>query len=219
MPAIPSQVPPAHAEVVAELVIDAVEEIRGLTFAGSRIWIAASPRRDLVCIDPESGKVVGALGRGDCDSGTASDGQSIWQICGDRILRIDAASHRVLNVLPVPDVEPIGMTFARKHLWVSCGSRITEVDPITGHALRTIESDRRITGVTWVDRELWHAVEPQRADEPAELRNVDPADGRVKRRLTFPRGVRIRGIEWDRADRIWVGVLGAKPKLQAVRRP
>ena len=36
--------------------------------------------------------------------------------------------------------------------------KIHQIDPETGAILRTIESNRFVTGVTWVDGELWHAT-------------------------------------------------------------
>jgi hypothetical protein len=43
--------------------------------------------------------------------------------------------------------------------------RIHQVDPDTGAILRTIESNRFVTGVTWVDGALWHgACEGEESD-------------------------------------------------------
>jgi hypothetical protein len=39
--------------------------------------------------------------------------------------------------------------------------RIYQIDPATGQILRTIESNRFVTGVTWVDGELWHGQRPR----------------------------------------------------------
>ena len=33
-----------------------------------------------------------------------------------------------------------------------------QIDPDTGAILRTIQSNRFVTGVTWVDGELWHGT-------------------------------------------------------------
>ena len=52
--------------------------------------------------------------------------------------------------------------------------KIHQIDPGTGAILCTIESNRFVTGVTWVDGELWHgtAVSGQ-----ASL--IDPSNGSV----------------------------------------
>ena len=53
-----------------------------------------------------------------------------------------------------------GLAWAEGALWVGDyrGCRIHQVDPETGAILKTIASDRFVTGVTWVDGELWHGT-------------------------------------------------------------
>jgi len=74
--------------------------------------------------------------------------------------------------------------------------KIHQVDPETGKILRTIESNRFVTGVTWIDGELWHGT--WEGDE-SELRRVDPRTGEVLERLEMPRGVGVSGLESDAA--------------------
>ena len=100
--------------------------------------------------------------------------------------------------------------------WGSIGSRkIHQVDPETGAILRTIESNRFVTGVTWVDGELWHAT--WEGDE-SELRRVDPRTGEVLERLEMPPGVGVSGLESDGGDQFFCGG-GSSGKVRAVRRP
>jgi len=48
---------------------------------------------------------------------------------------------------------------------------IHQVDPRTGAILRTIESKRFVTGVTWIDGELWYATwEGDERDQPSVLK-------------------------------------------------
>jgi hypothetical protein len=68
--------------------------------------------------------------------------------------------------------------------------KIHQVDPQTGAILRTIESNRFVTGVTWVDGELWHGT--WEGDE-SDLRRVDPRTGEVLERLEMPSGVGVSG--------------------------
>jgi transposase len=56
--------------------------------------------------------------------------------------------------------------------------KIHQIDPETGAILRTIESNRFVTGVTWVDGELWHGT--WEGDE-SELRRIDPGQRRRAR--------------------------------------
>ena len=110
-----------------------------------------------------------------------------------------------------------GLTWAEGTLWVGQyrDRRIHQIDPETGAILRTIESNRFVTGVTWVDGELWHAT--WEGDE-SDLRRVDPASGEVLERLDMPSGVGVSGLECDGGDRFYCGG-GRSGRIRAVRRP
>jgi len=95
------------------------------------------------------------------------------------------------------------------------GRKIHQVDPQTGAVLRTIESNRFVTGVSWVDGELWHAT--WEGDE-SELRRLDPRTGEVMEALEMPAGTAISGLESDGGDRFFCGG-GTSGKVRAVRRP
>ena len=92
---------------------------------------------------------------------------------------------------------------------------IHQIDPQTGTILRTIELNRFVTGVTWVDGELWHGT--WEGDE-SDLRRVDPRTGEVLERLDMPPGVGVSGLESDGGDRFFCGG-GRSGKVRAVRRP
>jgi len=79
----------------------------------------------------------------------------------------------------------------------------------------TIESNRFVTGVTWVDGELWHGT--WEGDE-SDLRQVDPGTGAVLERLEMPPGVGVSGLESDGGDRFFCGG-GRSRTVRAVRRP
>jgi glutamine cyclotransferase len=81
--------------------------------------------------------------------------------------------------------------------------------------LRTIESDRFVTGVTWVDGELWHGTWQ---DEASDVRRIDRETGEVLERLEMPAGTGVSGLESDRGDRFFCGG-GSSGKVRAVRRP
>ena len=87
-------------------------------------------------------------------------------------------------------------------------------DPETGAVLRTIEANRFVIGVSWVDGELWHVTWD--GDE-SEIRRVDPKSGAVLERLKMPRGTGVSGLEYDGADTFYCGG-GASGKVRAVRR-
>jgi glutamine cyclotransferase len=81
--------------------------------------------------------------------------------------------------------------------------------------LRTIESDSFVTGVTWVDGELWHGTWQ---DEKSDVRRIDPETGEVLERLEMPAGTGVSGLESDGGDRFFCGG-GNSGKLRAIRRP
>ena len=100
--------------------------------------------------------------------------------------------------------------------WGSIGAgRSIKSIPQTGAILRTIESNRFVTGVTWVDGELWHGT--WEGDE-SDLRRVDPQTGEVLERLEMPPGVGVSGLESDGGDQFFCGG-GSSGKVRAVRRP
>ncbi|RYY63847.1 MAG: hypothetical protein EOO24_57050, partial [Comamonadaceae bacterium] len=89
-----------------------------------------------------------------------------------------------------------------------------QIDPATGAVIRSIESNRFVTGVTWVDGELWHGTWE---DGQSDLRHIDPQSGAVLERLEMPEGTGISGLESDGADLFYCGG-GGSGKVRAVRR-
>ena len=87
-----------------------------------------------------------------------------------------------------------GLTWCRRDaLWVRAEYRdrkIHQIDPQTGAVLRTIESNRFVTGVTWVDGDLWHGT--WEGDE-SDLRRIDPRTGEVLESLEMPPGTFVFG--------------------------
>lgn len=189
--------------------------IHGVTHDGERVWAATGAR--LIAIDPASGEVTGTLARPG-DAGTAFDGRHLYQIAEARIDKIDPASGEVLASIPAPGHgNDSGLAWAEGSLWVGAyrDRKIHRIDPETGAILRTIESNRFVTGVTWVDGELWHGT--WEGDE-SELRRIDPTSGAVLERLGMPAGTGISGLESDGAELFYCGG-GDSGTLRAVRRP
>src|SRR5262249_26089079 len=110
-----------------------------------------------------------------------------------------------------------GLTWAEGTLWVGQyrDRKIFQIDPQTGAVLRTIESNRFVTGVTWVDGELWHAT--WEGDE-RYLRRIDSRTGEGLETLGMPRGVTVSGLESDGGDLFFCGG-GNSGKVRVVRRP
>jgi glutamine cyclotransferase len=191
-----------------------VARVNGVTYDGAHVWIATDDA--LAAIDPASGKTARKLDVA-AHAGTAFDGRRLYQIAGDRIQTIDPESGRVIATIPTPEGGASGMAWADGTLWVGQhrARKIHQLDPETGAILRTLESNRFVTGVTWVDGELWHAT--WEGDESA-LRRIDPESGEVLTQLDMPAGVGVSGLESDGADTFFCGG-GASAKLRVVRRP
>jgi outer membrane protein assembly factor BamB len=93
--------------------------------------------------------------------------------------------------------------------------KIHQVDPETGKVLRTIQSNRFVTGVTWVDGVLWHGTWE---NDESDLRRIDPQTGELLETIEMPQGVAVSGLESDGRDRFFCGG-GNSGKVRAVRRP
>ena len=206
----------ARAEIVREYgPFPGTDEVNGVTYDGEHVWFAAGTT--LKAIDPESGEIRRSLDVAG-HAGTAFDGRHLFQIAENRINKIDPATGRVLASIPAPgNGGDSGLAWAEGTLWVGHyrDRKIHQVDPDTGAILRTIESNRFVTGVTWVDGELWHGT--WEGDE-SDVRRVDPATGEVMERLDLPPGVEVSGLESDGGDRFYCGG-GRSGTVRAIRRP
>jgi len=191
-----------------------VERVNGVTYDGRHVWIAAGDT--LKAFDPASGKTQRSIDVA-AHAGTAFDGRHLFQVAGDRIQKIDPATGKVLTTIPTPDGGGSGLAWAEGTLWMGQhrNRKIHQLDPETGAILRTIESKRFVTGVTWVDGELWHGT--WEGDE-SDLRRVDPETGAELERLEMPPGVGVSGLESDGGDRFFCGGAGSG-KVRVVRRP
>ncbi|HJY75355.1 MAG TPA: DUF5074 domain-containing protein [Burkholderiales bacterium] len=191
-----------------------VEAVAGVTYDGENVWFASGDK--LNALDPASGKVKRSIAVA-AHAGTAFDGRHLYQIAESRIQKIDPETDEVLGSIPAPGRGgDSGLAWAEGALWVGHyrERKIYQVDPETGKVLRTIQSNRFVTGVTWLDGELWHAT--WEGDE-SELRRVDANTGEVKEKIELPAGVNISGLESDGRDRFFCGG-GKTGKVRVVRR-
>ena len=206
----------ATAEIIREYgPFPGVERVNGVSYDGQNVWFASGEK--LNELDPERGQVKHAIDVA-AHAGTAFDGRHLYQIAENRIQKIDPASGKVLATIPAPgNGGDSGMAWAEGSLWVGeyRARKIHQVDPDTGKILRTIESSRFVTGVTWVDGELWHAT--WEGDE-SDLRRIDPRSGETLERLDMPPGIGVSGLESDGGDQFFCGG-GNSGKVRAVRRP
>jgi len=206
----------SNAEIVREYgPFPGADKVDGVTYDGQNVWFASGDK--LNAFDPSSGNMQRSIDVA-AHAGTAFDGQHLFQIAENRIQKIDPKSGRVLATIPAPgNGGDSGLAWAEGSLWVGHyrNRKIYQVDPETGAVLRTIESNRFVTGVTWVDRELWHATWE---NDESDLRRVDPQTGEVLERLEMPAGVYVSGLESDGREQFFCGG-GPSGKVRAVRRP
>jgi glutamine cyclotransferase len=204
------------AEIVREYgPFPGADRVDGVTYDGEHVWFASGDR--LNAFDPASGNAVRTID-GAAHAGTAFDGKHLFQIAEDRIQKIDPKNGRVLSTIPAPGGGgDSGLTWAEGSLWVGHyrGRKIHQIDPDTGAILRTIESNRFVTGVTWVEGEFWHAT--SEGDE-SDLRRVDPRTGEVLERIDMPHGIYVSGLESNGGDQFFCGG-GKSGKVRTVRRP
>src|SRR5512132_3140587 len=208
------------AEIVREYgPFPGADNVHGVTYDGQNVWCASGDR--LNAFDPASGTMVRSIEVA-AHAGTAFDGRHLFQLAEDRIQKIDPTTGRVLATIPAPGGGgDSGLAWAEGTLWVGQyrARKIHQVDPDTGAILRTIESTRFVTGVTWVDGELWHGTSE---GGESDLRRVDPRTGEVLERLEMPPGVGVSGLESDGGEQFFCGGgshrLRAKPRYRAAPR-
>ena len=209
------EAPVSAAEIVREYGFPGVNKISGVTHDGRRVWAATGPK--LMAFDPADGTPAKMLDVA-CDAGTAFDGKYLYQIAEARIDKVDPATGKVVASIPAPGKGgDSGMAWAEGSLWVGNyrDRKIHQIDPATGAIKRSIESNRFVTGVTFVDGEMWHGTWEA---EESEIRRIDPDSGAVLERLQMPKGMGVSGLESDGADLFYAGG-GNSGKVRAVRRP
>lgn len=206
----------AVAEIIREYgPFPDVDIVHGVSFDGRQVWMATGTRLD--AFDPDSGEMLNSLNVV-ADAGTAFDGEYLFQIAEAVIQKIDPKTGEVLATIPAPgDGGDSGLAWAEGSLWVGQhrGRKIHQIDPDTGKVLSAIETERFVTGVTWVGGELWHGTWE---NDESDLRRVDPSSGEVLERLDMPAGTGVSGLESDGADRFFCGG-GDSGKVRSIRRP
>lgn len=203
------------AHIVAEFgPFPGVEAVHGVTFDGSRVWFASGDR--LTVLDPGTGALGRSIEVPAC-AGTAFDGTHLFQIADDLIQRIDPDSGRVLATIPVPDgAGASGLAWSDGLLWVARyrDRKVHQVDPADGAVVRTIATQRYVTGVTWLRDELWYGTWE---DDTSDLRRADPDTGEVLETIALPSGTGVSGLESDGRDRFFCGG-GPSGRLRVVKR-
>jgi outer membrane protein assembly factor BamB len=203
-----------EAEVAREYVPFADRgHVHGVTFDGKLVWFARND--EVVAFDPATERVVKRFPVPSANAGTAFDGKHLYQLAKNEIVVLDPSDGRIVRKFSAPaDGDASGMAWADGYLFIGQfrESRIHKVDAKTGEVVKTLMSDRFVTGVSCVDGELWHGAGFD--GKPSELRHVS-GDGTVIETLQVPvEG--IAGVEAAPDGGFWCG--GEKGTLRLVRR-
>lgn len=212
-----TQTQKSEAEVVREYTPLDEGKIHGVTYDGKHVWFARDG--ELIAFDPDAERVVRRFAVPDAGAGTAFDGEHIYQLAKGEILVIRPDDGRVVRKIPSPGKgEDSGMAWADGYLWVGQyhKAKIHKVDAQTGEVVKTLASDRFVTGVSCIEGELWHGVFEEGVEKakPCELLHL-ASDGTPLERMTVP-VPRLAGMERTREGTFWCA--GEKGKLRLVRR-
>ncbi len=210
-----AQTETAKAEILCEYgPFPGVDRVAGVTYDGKNVWFASGDR--LNALDPDTGTTTRSIDV-PAHAGSAFDGRHLYQLGGEHIRKLDPATGTVLATIPAPDGGGSGLAWAEGSLWVGQhrARKIHQLDAATGAILRTIDSNRFVTGVSWVEGELWHGTWE---GEESDLRRVDAATGTVLQWIEMPPGTAVSGLESDGGDRFFCGG-GSSGTVRVVRRP
>ncbi len=202
-----------QAEVIRELTPIDDQAIHGVTYDGKLVWFAREG--ELVAFDPETSSVVRRHALPSASGGTAFDGTHLYQLGGGRIFVVEPETGKVVRQLPAPARgEDSGMAYADGYLWVGHyrGKKIHKVDAKTGELVKTLSSDRFVTGVSCSNGELWHATSGD--GQGPELRRLS-SDGTVDERVAVPVKL-ISGMERTTRDTFWCA--GEEGRLRLVKK-
>jgi outer membrane protein assembly factor BamB len=211
-PSPPEKTAPKKATIVREYGPFPVERVHGVSHDGTHLWFAEGKK--VVAVNPDTGAIERELPAA-ADAGTAYDGKHLYQIGEDKIRKLDAKTGQVLATLPVPGMtqDHSGLAWDSGTLWVGQykGRAIHQIDATTGKLLKTLRSDRFVTGVSFDEGELWHGTYE---DGSSDLRRIDPDSGRVLDALAISD---VSGLE-AKGDLLFCGGIKA-PVIRAVKRP
>lgn len=166
---------PERREVIDRLRVDG--GVFGLASTPSGLW-GLSGRDDVVIqLDPRSGRVVGRVEVEGPLAGLAVHDDAIWTISGrEAIVRIDPATHRIVERFVVEAYEPEGLAIDGDTLWVSSSFEgdVLRVDARTGKVQDRITVDGSLFGGIVVGGSYWVA------DNNGTIHRLDADSGEVE---------------------------------------
>jgi outer membrane protein assembly factor BamB len=214
------------APTVRELALEELGHIHGVTVDGDgNLWFGHGKESRLSCVEPGTGRLLHSYPGIRATAGTAFDGSHIWQIAGDRIVRVEPETGKIVQSLATPaGVHCSGMAWVPGALWIGdySGKRLVKVSLETGDVVKELSSDRFVTGIEWIGGALWHGAwerpTTEGDDVGARLRRLDAESGKVLQEVAVEGNWQISGTGVDSAGRLWCGG-GARGGIRAVRLP
>ena len=160
---------------------------------------------------PQPSAVVGRVRINGFAQGLAYGAGSLWIASGDRLVRVDRSTDRILASIPIApgDSGPAGVAFGAGAVWVPVAvpGSVWRVDPASNRVVAKIplgESLAGFIGVSATDNAIWvSSGEQQDGQRGGILMRIDPHRNRVAARvplLTVPSDVAAA------TDSVWVAM-------------
>jgi hypothetical protein len=160
---------------------------------------------------PVPSAVVGSVRISGFAQGLAFGAGSLWIASGDRLVRVDRSTDRILASIPIAprDSGPAGVAFGAGAIWVPVAvpGSVWRVDPASNRVVAKIplgESLAGFIGVSATDNAIWvSSGEQQDGERGGILMRIDPHRNRVAARvplLTVPSDVAAA------RDSVWVAM-------------
>ena len=147
---------PVRREVVDRVRIPG--GVVGLTASASGLWGLGGRDDVILQLDPRSGRVIGRVEVEGPLTGLAVQGDDIWTIAGrEAIVRIDPATHEIVERFALESYEPEGLAIDGNMLWVSSSfeSDVLRVDARTGRVEDRTTVDGSLFGGVIVGDSYW----------------------------------------------------------------
>jgi hypothetical protein len=169
------------------------------------------PSLPIAVSTPQPSAVVGKVRLNGFAQGLAFGAGSLWIASGDRLVRVDRSTDRILASIPIApgDSGPAGVAFGARAVWVPVAvpGSVWRVDPASNKVVAKIplgESLAGFIGVSATDDAVWvSSGEQQDGQRGGILMRIDPHRNRVAARvplLTVPSDVAAA------RDSVWVAM-------------
>lgn len=181
------------------------QDISGMTWDGSRVWIVDS--KDKVLYSPAGLSEAGARWTQHTlpkeiqwPAGIEWDGQNFWLADGATmtIYRLSSENFEILSQWAYPGTIPADLAWDGRLLWAidEIDSTLYALDPTDGRTVREIKLDSEIfprpVGLAWDGIALWVA------DMHYGIRRIDSKNGRVLGTMAAPEGGQYPiALAWD----------------------